>query len=169
MKIASIRTESGDRLSLALGDTLFDISTAASHFGIDGLSELMTDLISDVIERPWRQAALTRLAEAFYQLDSAESDQLKISDNFTWLPPLRRPGKILCVAMNNKASDERKISAPSHPAFFLKPSSCLVGHQQPIELREYCGSVHPEPELALVIGKRVRDVSAKDAWDAIYD
>ncbi len=30
------------------------------------------------------------------------------------------------MALNNSASNSRKISAPEHPAFFLKPPSCLV-------------------------------------------
>ncbi|HZF27984.1 MAG TPA: fumarylacetoacetate hydrolase family protein [Gammaproteobacteria bacterium] len=85
-----------------------------------------------------------------------------------WHPPVRRPGKICAVAMNNSASNERKVSAPDHPAFFLKPSSCLVGHKQPIRIRKYYGSVHPEPELALVIGRATRDVAARDALDAVF-
>jgi 2-keto-4-pentenoate hydratase/2-oxohepta-3-ene-1,7-dioic acid hydratase in catechol pathway len=85
-----------------------------------------------------------------------------------WYPPVRRPGKILAVAMNNSASNERKISAPDHPAFFLKPSSCLIGHQHSIRIRPYYGSVHPEPELALVIGKRTRDIAPENALDAVF-
>lgn len=88
-------------------------------------------------------------------------------DVITWLPPVPRPGKIIGVAMNNSASNERKISAPDHPAFFLKPASCLVGHQQPVRIRPYYGSAHPEPELAVVIGKTVRDVDASDALQAV--
>jgi 2-keto-4-pentenoate hydratase/2-oxohepta-3-ene-1,7-dioic acid hydratase in catechol pathway len=85
-----------------------------------------------------------------------------------WYPPVRRPGKICAVAMNNSSSNERKISAPDHPAFFLKPASCLVGHREPIRIRPYYGSVHPEPELAVVIGRQTRDVSATSALDAVY-
>jgi 2-keto-4-pentenoate hydratase/2-oxohepta-3-ene-1,7-dioic acid hydratase in catechol pathway len=70
--------------------------------------------------------------------------------------------------MNNSASNERKISAPEHPAFFLKPASCLIGHHQAIEIRSYYGSVHPEPELAVVIGEAARDVDAKNAADHIF-
>jgi 2-keto-4-pentenoate hydratase/2-oxohepta-3-ene-1,7-dioic acid hydratase in catechol pathway len=85
-----------------------------------------------------------------------------------WHPPVRRPGKICAVAMNNSASNERKVTAPAHPAFFLKPASCLVGHGQPIRVRKYYGSVHPEPELALVIGLETRDVAARDALDFVF-
>jgi 2-keto-4-pentenoate hydratase/2-oxohepta-3-ene-1,7-dioic acid hydratase in catechol pathway len=85
-----------------------------------------------------------------------------------WYPPVRHPGKICAVAMNNSSSNERKISAPDHPAFFLKPASCLVGHREPIRIRPYYGSVHPEPELAVVMGRPARDVPAASALDYVY-
>lgn len=85
-----------------------------------------------------------------------------------WYPPVRQPGKICAVAMNNSASNARKISAPSHPAFFLKPPSCLIGHREPIKIRRYYGSVHPEPELAVVVGRETRDAPASAALDAVF-
>jgi len=89
-------------------------------------------------------------------------------DSIRWLPPITNPGKICGVAMNNSASNERKISAPDHPAFFLKPTSCLIGHKEPILIRSYYGSAHPEPELAIVIGKKTRDVDATNAMENIF-
>ena len=89
-------------------------------------------------------------------------------DDVDWLPPVPHPGKICCVAMNNSASNERKISAPDHPAYFLKPPSCLIGHRHPIKIRSYYGSVHPEPELAIVIGKLSKDLAAIDALDHVF-
>lgn len=85
-----------------------------------------------------------------------------------WYPPVRHPGKILAVAMNNSASNERKISAPDHPAFFLKPPSCLIGHADTVRIRPYYGSVHPEPELALVVGQHARDISPEEALDFVF-
>jgi 2-keto-4-pentenoate hydratase/2-oxohepta-3-ene-1,7-dioic acid hydratase in catechol pathway len=43
-----------------------------------------------------------------------------------------------------------------------------VGHREPIRVRPYYGSVHPEPELAAIIGRETRDVAAADALEAIY-
>jgi 2-keto-4-pentenoate hydratase/2-oxohepta-3-ene-1,7-dioic acid hydratase in catechol pathway len=83
-------------------------------------------------------------------------------------PPLRRPGKILGVAMNNSASDARKISAPDHPLFFTKPRTCQLGHGRPLEIRSYYGGVHPEPELGVVIGKAGRDLSLDTAMDHVF-
>lgn len=108
------------------------------------------------------QAGLERAIEAPEGIET-----LTIRDVEAWRPPVT-PGKICAVAMNNSASNERKISAPDHPAFFLKPPSCLIGHLDPVRVRPYYGSVHPEPELALVIGRRARDVPASRALDAVF-
>jgi 2-keto-4-pentenoate hydratase/2-oxohepta-3-ene-1,7-dioic acid hydratase in catechol pathway len=76
--------------------------------------------------------------------------------------PLRRH---LVESFAKLRTDE---AVADHPAFFLKPASCLVGHREPIRVRRYYGSVHPEPELAAIIGRTTRDVSAAEALDAIY-
>ena len=111
-----------------------------------------------------------RNAESLLNEAVDASDRTHTTDvnDIDWLPPVPRPGKILGVAMNNSASNERKISAPDHPAFFLKPPSCLVAHRQPIRIRTYYGSVHPEPELAVIIGSTTRDVDATDALEQVF-
>ncbi len=86
----------------------------------------------------------------------------------SWLPPVTRPGKVLCVALNNSANPNRIISGPDTPAMFVKPSSSLVGHEQPIRLRADDGRVHPEPELAVVIGKQGADIARDDALSHVF-
>ncbi|MGS2722204.1 fumarylacetoacetate hydrolase family protein [Porticoccus sp. GXU_MW_L64] len=114
------------------------------------------------------QAGIDQAEKALaFAKDNTNTFNLIPKKEVEWLPPVTRPGKICGVAMNNSASNNRKISAPEHPAFFLKPPSCLVGHEQPVQIRSYYGSVHPEPELAVVIGKPMRDVDATDALDYV--
>ena len=98
---------------------------------------------------------------------AAKSPETLAIEDISWRPPIPNPGKIIGVAMNNSASNARKISAPDHPAFFLKPASCLIGHQNPIQVRTYYGSLHPEPELAVIIGKMARCVDAVDAMEHV--
>lgn len=86
----------------------------------------------------------------------------------SWLPPVTRPGKILCVALNNSANSSRIISGPDTPAMFIKPSSSLVGNGKPIRLRKDDGRVHPEPELAVVIQNRGADVAREDAMSHVF-
>ena len=90
------------------------------------------------------------------------------TESVKWLPPVVSPGKICAVAMNNSASNARKISAPDHPAFFLKPPSCFIGHLDTVRIRSYYGSVHPEPELAVVIGRTACAVEADDALNHVF-
>lgn len=142
-------------------ERLLDVNELLGSSGLE--RPRFTDMI-DLIQAG--EGALTALQAA---LESARTSPKAIaSHEVTWHPPVRRPGKVCAVAMNNSASNARKISAPDHPAFFLKPPSCLIGHAEPVRIRAYYGSVHPEPELAIVIGKTSRDVAAADALQAIY-
>jgi 2-keto-4-pentenoate hydratase/2-oxohepta-3-ene-1,7-dioic acid hydratase in catechol pathway len=86
----------------------------------------------------------------------------------TWLPPVPRPGKVICVALNNSANADRIISGPDRPATFNKPATSLLGHNQPIRLKKEWGRVHPEPELAVVIGKGGTDISREDAMSHVF-
>jgi len=139
---------------------------ALSDDKIVDIRAALTDSPDDLIGLIETGNAGAKLIEGLLE-NPPEAAIISTSD-ITWLPPILRPGKICGVAMNNSASNERKISAPEHPAFFLKPSSCLIGHKQPVEVRSYYGSVHPEPELAVIIGSNVRDVTAAEATNHIF-
>jgi len=87
----------------------------------------------------------------------------------TWLPPVVTPSKIVCLALNNRALDAIKIRAPTdHPAFFLKPHTALTGHLQAIRLRAAYGLTHPEPELGVVIGTRLSNVTPQQALAGVF-
>lgn len=138
--------------------------------GTDRIGVLKSDAELAVIDSVGTMTELIRLgsyAKEHILHALADGQSIACSD-VKWHPPVRRPGKICGVAMNNSASNERKISAPAHPAFFLKPASCLIGHNEAVRVRPYYGSVHPEPELAVVIGKTVRDTDADDALKYVF-
>jgi len=156
MRFASFRIDGQDTYGVAHSDVaVVDLKAA-------GGSDSPADLLALI------ESGETGLEFAANMLENVAAANVVATERIDWLPPVRRPGKICGIAMNNSASNERKISAPEHPAFFLKPSSCLIGHRQPVEVRSYYGSVHPEPELAVVIGKRARDVAADNAAEYIF-
>lgn len=165
MKLASVRHGDRERVVVALDDDrLIDANDLLSYG--DGSRAAVTDMLS-LIERA--SALLPELVRALDTFRVRGDAALVIpAAAVTWRPPVRRPGKICGVAMNNSASNSRKISAPNHPAFFLKPASCLVGHLQPIRIHDYYGSTHPEPELAVIIGRRAREVTPAQALDAVF-
>ena len=167
MKLASIQHRNRERVVAVVdAETLVDVNDLLHSYAPGGAGLATTDMI-DLIERA--SVLMPSLAPAMdaFRAHGKPSHRIAASE-VTWRPPVRRPGKICGVAMNNSASNARKISAPSHPAFFLKPASCLVGHLEPIRIHDYYGSTHPEPELAVIIGRRAREISVKDALDAVF-
>ena len=75
-----------------------------------------------------------------------------------------RTGKVVCIGQNYHAHiKELKSEVPTEPVIFLKPSSALIGNDEPILLPPGLGRIDYEGELAVIIGKSARRVSLKTA------
>ncbi len=75
-----------------------------------------------------------------------------------------RCGKIVCIGQNYRAHiKELKSEVPSEPVIFLKPSSALIRSGEEIIMPPDLGRIDYEGELAVVIGRRARNVSKKEA------
>ena len=81
-----------------------------------------------------------------------------------WLTPCR-PGKIIGLWNNFRAAAAKNGWAePAEPLYFLKATSSALAHGQTIPVpTAYDGRVAFEGELAVVIGRRARQVSAEQA------
>lgn len=86
----------------------------------------------------------------------------------TWCPPVRRPGKVIGVAINNTMGQKIAFRPFADPAFFFKPSSSLIGHGQPVIVKNSYGVTHPEPELAVVIGRGGKDIPESEALGHVF-
>lgn len=164
MQLLSFQWNGRDRIGFVVAEgRVVDSAEVAAAMGEEPVA---TDMIA-LIERGDEGLAALRQQREFA---ATHPDAVRpiASDDIVWYPPVRRPAKICGIALNNSASDDRKISAPDHPLFFLKPTSCLVGHRQPIEVYDYYGSVHPEPELAVIVGRHCRHVPEERALDVVY-
>ena len=74
------------------------------------------------------------------------------------------PSKIVAVGLNYAAhAEETGAALPSEPMLFLKPSTSVIGPDEPIVLPPQSERVDHEAELGVVIGKAARNVSAGDA------
>lgn len=79
-----------------------------------------------------------------------------------------RPSKIVCVGLNYlDHARELNLSLPEEPILFLKPPSSVIGPKQPIIYPSVSQQVDYEAELAVVIGKTTRRVSATEARSKI--
>lgn len=79
-----------------------------------------------------------------------------------FLPPVH-PSKIICVGRNYRDhAKELGNETPKEPLIFLKPPSAIVGPGEPIVLPPIPGRVDYEGELAVVIGRRCRNLGPGD-------
>ena len=73
-----------------------------------------------------------------------------------------RPTKILCIGRNYAAhARELGHEVPSEPLLFLKPPSALLGPGGAVVLPPESARVEHEAELAVVVGRRAKNVSAR--------
>lgn len=97
------------------------------------------------------------------RIDFNNPSFLLIDEEFTWLPPIAKPGKILCVGRNYAAhSTEQGMDPEKTPLLFSKFSSCLVGHQSKINKPIHTEFLDYEVELAVIIGKSTSSLTKND-------
>jgi len=86
------------------------------------------------------------------------------------LAPISPPA-ILCIGMNYRAhATEQGLEPPQRPVLFIKNPAAVVGPGEAIVVPQVCQDreqVDFEGELAVVIGRRCRDVRASEAVNHI--
>jgi len=90
-------------------------------------------------------------------------------DDVRLLAPVIPRSKVVCVGINYlRHAAELGGDVPDEPLIFLKPNTSVIGPGEPILYPEQSSDVHYEGELAVVIGRICREVSAEDAPKVIF-
>ncbi len=72
--------------------------------------------------------------------------------------------KLVCVGLNYRDhARELGMAIPAEPVIFLKPETALIGPEEPIVYPAMSRRVDYEAELAVVIGREARNVTAAEA------
>ena len=91
-----------------------------------------------------------------------------VSD-FTWLPPIIRPPKILALALNfQEHIDETGLSFFQEPIVFAKYGSNMLAHEGEIVLPPFPQLVDEEIELGVVVSRDCRHIRPSQALDYIF-
>ncbi|MBW9221815.1 fumarylacetoacetate hydrolase family protein [Methanothermococcus sp. SCGC AD-155-C09] len=78
------------------------------------------------------------------------------------------PTKIVCVGLNYiDHARELNMEIPEEPILFLKPTSSIIYNKENIIIPKQSKRVDYEVELAIVIGKKCKNVKKEDAKDYI--
>ncbi len=143
------------RLGVLKGDSVVDVTAIAQKVPHTGPGDMMNGLIA-------------RWSEYKGQLEKAAAEgrglpvsQVKIR------PPLPKPVNIECMAVNYMEDGTRKAPAPINA--FHKSPGCIVGHGDTMVLPDIPSNIFEgEAELAVIIGKRAKNVKAADAMSYVW-
>ena len=84
------------------------------------------------------------------------------------LAPVPRPGKLLCIGLNYRDhAAETKLVIPERPLLFSKFSTAVIGPGAAIQVPATSSRVDYEAELAVVIGRRTKQVRPEDALGVV--
>ncbi|MDN7877286.1 fumarylacetoacetate hydrolase family protein [Burkholderia aenigmatica] len=155
MRLAMFREGGTDRIGVVEADTVIDVTA-----GLPALSTELADWLPG-LGTSWRMLAL---------LARESTARLPLSA-VRLLPPVRRPSTFLAIG-GNYASHLREIahlnvSVGEHQIWFNKQVSCITGPFDELIVPAGMSTLDYEVELAVIIGRRCRNVSARDAVHCI--
>ncbi len=85
-----------------------------------------------------------------------------------FIPLIDRPSKIVCLGLNYADhAAEGGHARPENPSFFMRGPNSLVGHLEPLIRPKVSDKFDYEAELAFVVGKKARHLTAQNALDCV--
>ncbi|MGZ8629622.1 MAG: fumarylacetoacetate hydrolase family protein [Actinomycetota bacterium] len=106
------------------------------------------------------------LAGTFFEDPLPTGEEVPLGEVHLLAPVL--PSKLVCVGKNYEAhAAEWGMTVPEEPLLFLKPSTAVIGPNDPISLLPVSRRIDFEGELAVVIGRLAKHIRAEDAYRVI--
>lgn len=140
------------------------INATSSETFVD-LSLLGLDLPKDLKTLIATEGAMAA-ADAAARL--APASAIRTLSSVHLLPLITNPGKIICMGLNYADhAKEGGNARPDYPSFFLRGATSMVGHQGAIVRPKASTQLDYEAELAVVIGKHARHLTAANALDCV--
>jgi 2-keto-4-pentenoate hydratase/2-oxohepta-3-ene-1,7-dioic acid hydratase in catechol pathway len=169
MKFAAVSYEQRELICMVIGEKIVDIGKAEEKlFQTKEIPSSMIELIESYKVAKERLGAIHAwgtnepLGEAVYSIDDV-----------IWLAPIPRPRKnVFCVGKNYVDHAIEMGSAadvPNHVMLFSKAPTSVIGHQGIVMAHQHVTSeLDYEGELAVIIGKRCKNIREEEAMDYIF-
>jgi len=184
MKLLSMLVEGRNRAGILIGDDVLDVTAYCEIMELKGewiaadsgptqfqhIEGGYRDAL-DILRRGlvWRTRIMTTIESS-----PTLAGELKATGALTLLsavrlnPPILAPGKILAVGLNYAAhAAEQNAKPPEFPLVFSKCVTAMIATRDEIQLPQVSQMIDYEAELAVVIGKEARSVSADRALEFV--
>jgi 2-keto-4-pentenoate hydratase/2-oxohepta-3-ene-1,7-dioic acid hydratase in catechol pathway len=85
------------------------------------------------------------------------------------LAPIAFPPKIICLGLNYRDHiEEQNATMPVEPIIFMKPHTTIIGPNENIVKPRFVKQLDYEAELAIVIGRKAKNVPVSEAKSCIF-
>lgn len=149
MKLASFQIAGRNSYGVVDGESATDLG---QHFG-PAYPTLRTALVAGLLQSLEATAGATLLPLA----------------QVTLLSPVTDPEKVICVGLNYRAhAAEGGFRIPPFPSIFGRFTNTLVPSGQALVKPRHSGDFDYEGELALVVGRAGRHITAADALNHVF-
>lgn len=171
MRLATYTLREGDataHLGLVIGERIVNVAAAARALDLPPCHDDMAGCIAAGPE------ATTTLEEIARRTANDLSKGVPLAD-VRLRAPLPYPARnIVCVGLNYRdhVAESKSIQggdAPKYPVFFTKPPTTVIGPDDEIPWHAHVSTaIDWEAELAVIIGRRCRDVREEDALAHVF-
>jgi 2-keto-4-pentenoate hydratase/2-oxohepta-3-ene-1,7-dioic acid hydratase in catechol pathway len=161
MRVVSVRKGNLFRLGVLKGERVLDLVdlTLESGGSAPFLANMELFLEAGVEAQDWVNKLLT---------DSSGRAQGRLITSLELGPPIPRPSKIIAVGLNYKDhAGEAGFQLPESPLIFAKFPNSISGPQDEIVIPSEEMQVDSEAELAVVIGRRAKAITAESAYEHV--
>jgi len=106
-------------------------------------------------------------------IEEAKENDIKHASSLvrevTLLAPIAFPPKIVCLGLNYRDhAAEQNAPIPDEPIIFIKPHTTIIGPNENIVKPSLVKQLDYEAELAVVIGRKAKNVSISEAKSYIF-
>lgn len=163
MKLLSYRGADGAETGIVAADGTV-MSLQAAHV----LNPAVPPCLPALLAGTQDQLAAAEVAAAAVA-STVHGHRLPRTSELACLPPILRPGKVICIAGNYSEHlaewDLPNVTRAEVPVpwLFLRPPTALLGSGAPLVIPEPMGDADWELELAVIVGQPGRNLSAEGA------
>jgi len=142
---------------------VFCLPALAEHLGLE-LPKRLEEFVA------WGEKATTTAEELMTETDGNDVEYLAIPiTEVTLLAPIESPPKIVCLGLNYRDhASETNAAIPKEPIIFMKPRTAIIGPNKPIVKPSFVKQLDYEGELAIVIGKKCKNIPVSEAQNNVF-
>jgi 2-keto-4-pentenoate hydratase/2-oxohepta-3-ene-1,7-dioic acid hydratase in catechol pathway len=168
MRLVSYQSDGKWRSGIVVAEWIVDSLAAAKHASLTAPDETGQITNRQIIQlSPEQQSSLELAAHALASAVPTSADVYRAADMFLG-PPIPDPDKIVCLGLNYRShAEEIGFSIPTVPILFAKFRNALTGPTSPVILPDLSQEIDYEGELAVVIRRQSKNISAQEALEYI--